>query len=252
MSELTLSILTVALGAAAAGFVQGLSGFAFSLVAMAFWAWVLPPQTAAPLAVFGALFGQIASLASFRKGFDFRKIWPMVAGGALGVPFGVFALHNINPTIFKLMIGALLALYSAFLLSLRQPPIIRGGGRGADAAIGWIGGVLGGLGGLAGFAPALWTTLRGWKIDVRRGAMQVFNIAMHSLTLTAYATTGALNANVLKLALLVAPAMLIPAFLGARLVRRFNEKAFTRMVLWLLLVSGAALVYGAGRALMRG
>ncbi len=51
--------LVIALGAAAAGFVQGLSGFAFGMVAMSFWAWVLQPQDAAALAVFGSLVGQV-------------------------------------------------------------------------------------------------------------------------------------------------------------------------------------------------
>ena len=36
--------MVVALGAGVAGFVQGLSGFAFGMVAMSFWAWVLEPQ----------------------------------------------------------------------------------------------------------------------------------------------------------------------------------------------------------------
>jgi len=49
--------LVVAIGAVVAGFVQGLSGFAFGLVAMSFWAWVLDPKLAATLAVFGALTG---------------------------------------------------------------------------------------------------------------------------------------------------------------------------------------------------
>lgn len=250
MSDVMLAALAVIAGAAAGGFVQGMSGFAFGLVALSIWAWALPPQTAAPLAVFGALLGQIFSFASFRKGFDFQKIWPLVAGGALGVPFGVFLLHNVNPVAFKLLIGVVLSLYSAFLLALRAPPIIRAGGRSADAAVGWVGGVLGGLGGMAGFAPALWTTLRGWKPEVRRGAMQAFNIAMHTLTLSAYATTGALSANVFRLTLLVAPAMLIPAYFGARLTRRISERAFTRLVLGLLLASGLALLYGAGRGMM--
>jgi hypothetical protein len=37
----------VALGAVAAGFVQGLSGFGFGMVAMSFWAWTLEPRLAA-------------------------------------------------------------------------------------------------------------------------------------------------------------------------------------------------------------
>ena len=52
-------IFVIALGAIAAGFVQGLSGFAFSLVAMSFWAWSVEPTLAAVLAVFGGLSGQI-------------------------------------------------------------------------------------------------------------------------------------------------------------------------------------------------
>ena len=51
-------MLVVVLGAAVAGFVQGLSGFAFGMVAMSFWAWVLEPQLAAVLSVFGSLTGR--------------------------------------------------------------------------------------------------------------------------------------------------------------------------------------------------
>ena len=52
-------LLIVALGAVAAGFVQGLSGFGFGMVAMSFWAWALEPRLAALLAVCGALTGQL-------------------------------------------------------------------------------------------------------------------------------------------------------------------------------------------------
>ena len=47
----------VALGAVAGGFVQGLSGFAFGLTAMAIWAWSIEPILAGPLVAFGTLFG---------------------------------------------------------------------------------------------------------------------------------------------------------------------------------------------------
>src|ERR1700735_973704 len=92
----------VVAGAALAGFVQGLSGFAFSLVAMSVWAWALPPQVAAPLAVFGAMLGQVVSLASLRQGFELRRIAPLVIGGVFGIPLGVFLLHNVNAVDFQL------------------------------------------------------------------------------------------------------------------------------------------------------
>ena len=123
------------------------------------------------------------------------------------------------------------------------------GGRGLDAFAGLIGGVLGGLAGMSGTVPAIWTQLRGWKRDLRRATMQVYNIAMHVTTLTVYSRTGTLDATTLKLFAVAAPAMLIPSFFGMRLYGRFSEKTFTRVVFVLLLASGAALLVSAGRGL---
>ena len=72
--------IVAALGAVVAGFVQGLSGFAFGMVAMSFWAWTIKPQLAAAMAVFGALTGQIIAAVSVRRGFDFRLVFPFLLG----------------------------------------------------------------------------------------------------------------------------------------------------------------------------
>jgi uncharacterized protein len=238
-------------GAALAGFVQGLSGFAFSLVALSLWAWALAPQFAAPLAVFGALLGQIASLTSVRGGFDLRRIAPLVVGGVIGVPIGVFALHNVDPVRFKFAIGIFLSLYGLYGLLTTGAARITAGGAGLDAFVGLVGGVMGGLGGMSGSVPAIWTQLRGWKRDLRRATMQVYNIAMHSLTLTIYARTGTLDATTFRLFAIVAPAMLIPSYLGGRLYGSFSERTFTRIILALLLASGVALAFGSARELWR-
>src|SRR5580704_7319669 len=89
-----LTPLYVVLGAAAAGFVQGLSGFAFGLVASAVWAWVVAPQLAGPMVVFGSLLGQILSIGAVGRSFDLRRVLPFVAAGLLGVPIGVVLLRT--------------------------------------------------------------------------------------------------------------------------------------------------------------
>jgi uncharacterized protein len=245
MGEAATVFVAIGFGAALAGFVQGLSGFAFSLVAMSVWAWALSPQVAAPLAVFGALVGQVASFASFRRGFDKRVILPLILGGVFGVPIGVFLLRNVNPSLFKLAVGTLLVLYSLSSLAASGLPRLRRGGRGADAAAGFVGGILGGLGGLAGTIPATWGLLRGWKPDVRRATMQAYNIPMHCLTLALYWRTGGFAATPFSLFALAGPIIVVSGFLGARLYARVSERMFTRIVLLLLLASGAGLLIGA-------
>jgi len=78
----------IIVGGIAAGFVQGLSGFAFGMTAMSFWAWGMDPVIAASLSVFGALTGQIIAAFTVKRGFDWLMLLPFFAGGAIGIPIG--------------------------------------------------------------------------------------------------------------------------------------------------------------------
>ncbi|HEY5301522.1 MAG TPA: sulfite exporter TauE/SafE family protein [Acetobacteraceae bacterium] len=235
-------VAIVAVGAATAGFIQGLSGFAFGLTSMAIWAWSIEPVLLGPLVVFGTLVGQILSIGSVRRGLDAGLIWPFLIGGALGVPLGVALLRYVDPLAFKLGVGILLLVWCPTMLVARDLPRITRGGRLADGAVGWLGGVMCGLGGLNGPAPTLWTTLRGWDRDRQRAVFQVFSLATQALTLATYLATGTIPAGAARLFAVVVPAMLLPTLLGARLYRRFSDTAFRRVVLGLLTLSGMILV----------
>ena len=232
----------VALGAAMGGFVQGLSGFAFGLVAMSLWAWTMDPALAGSLVVFGSLVGQILSIGTVRQSFDRRRIMPFILGGIVGVPLGVRLLGHIDPLGFRLAVGLLLVLWCPAMLLARNLPRIDHGGRVADSAVGLIGGIMGGLGGLTGPAPTLWATLRGWDRDAQRAVFQTFNLSMQGLTMATYLATGAISRQVWPLLLALVPAMLLPTLLGARIYRRFDDAVFRRIVLGLLTLSGVVLV----------
>jgi uncharacterized membrane protein YfcA len=242
----------VLVGASLAGLVQGMTGFAFSIVALSFWAWALAPETAAPLAVLGALLGQLSTLGAFKRGFEWGRILPFVVGGVFGVPLGVFILHNVDPARFRLGLGILFTLYGGYGLTVGDARQVKFGGRTLDAVVGGIGGVLGGLGGLSGSVPAIWTQVRGWKRDLRRALMQVYNIAMHCVTLTVYSQTHALNATSWKLFAITAPLMLATNFYGMRVYKRFSERGFARLVLASICLSGLALALGAAQKLWFG
>ena len=235
-------VAIVALGAAAGGFIQGLSGFAFGLVALGIWAWALDPELAGSLVVFGSLVGQLLSLGTVRRGLDPGRIWPFILGGLLGVPLGIALLHRIDPLGFKLAVGIILLVWCPTMLLARSLPHVSGGGRWADAGAGWVGGVMGGLGGLTGPAPTLWCALRGWDRDSQRAVFQSFNLVMQLVTMAAYLATGTIDATAGWMFAVVAPAMLVPTLIGARLYRRFSDAGFQRLVLWLLTASGVVLV----------
>ncbi|THF64406.1 sulfite exporter TauE/SafE family protein [Pseudothauera rhizosphaerae] len=237
--------LVVALGAVAGGFVQGLSGFAFGLTAVSFWAWALEPRLAATLAVFGALTGQIIAALSVRRGFDARRLLPFVLGGLLGVPLGVLLLPRLDMAWFKAILGALLVLWCPAMLMARRLPRIARGGRLADGVVGLASGMMGGIGGFTGTLPTLWGTLRGFDKDALRAVVQNFNLSMLLVTMASYLAAGLVTREMLPLFAIVAPAMLLPALLGARLYIGISEARFRQLVLALLTASGVALLASA-------
>ena len=99
---------------------------------------------------------------------------------------------------------------------------------------------MGGLGGFTGVVPTLWCTVRGFDKDRQRGIIQNFNLAMQVVTFASYLATGIIEPRMLLA--VVAPAVIIPVLLGARLYLGISDLGFRKIVLGLLTASGVALL----------
>ena len=230
------------LGAVVAGFVQGLSGFAFSLVALSFWAWGVEPTLAATLAILGGLAGQITAAIRVRRGFGWRLLAPFLVGGVIGVPIGVAVLPMLDVPLFKALLGGLLVTWCPAILFATRLPRVPDVGRAADGLVGLAGGILGGIVGSAGAIPTLWTTLRQLERDHARAVVQNFNLVILALSGTALVIAGRVTREVLPTLAIVIVAMLVPALIGMRVYIGLSEVAFRRVVLTCLTASGLALL----------
>ena len=243
--------LVVAGGAIVAGFVQGLSGFAFGLVAMSVWAWTVDPRLAAVLSTFGALTGQVIAAVTVRRGFDKRLLLPFVVGGLVGVPLGVWLLPRLDVTLFKACLGGVVVIWCPAMLMAGQLPRITAGGRLADGVAGLLGGVCGGIGGFTGAPPTLWCTLRGMEKDVQRSVVQNFNLSMLAVAFALQLVAGNVSVAMLPLLAIVAVCVLVPVLLGARLYVGISDAAFRQIVLGLLTLSGIAMLASSVPELVR-
>ena len=243
--DMTAELALLVVGAIAAGFVQGLSGFAFSMVAMSFWVWGIEPRVAAVMAVFGSLTGQLVAAFSVRRSLGLQALAPFPMGGAVGIPLGIVVLPTLNPHMFKLMLGLVLVVWCPFMLFSKNLPKVTAGGRLADGVAGALGGFMGGLGGFSGAVPTLWCTLRGMEKEQQRAIVQNFNLAALAVTMAGYVATGAVTRDMLPLLPIVAIALLVPVLFGARVYVGLSETAFRRLVLSLLSLSGLAMLASA-------
>ena len=242
---MTAELWLLVIGAVVAGFVQGLSGFAFGMVAMSFWVWGIEPRVAAVMAVFGSLTGQVVAAVSSRRRFRLATLAPFLAGGAVGIPLGIAVLPHLNPDLFKLALGTVLAVFCPIMLVSSSLPRVAAGGRLADGVVGAVGGFMGGIGGFTGVVPTLWCTLRGMAKDEQRAVIQNFNLAALAFTMAGYLASGLVTRDMWPLMPLVAVALLVPSLIGARVYVGLSELAFRRVVLALLSGSGVAMLVAA-------
>jgi uncharacterized membrane protein YfcA len=257
MFEDTMELaIVVALGAILAGFVQGLSGFAFGLTAMSLWAWTLEPRLAAVLVVFGSLVGQILAAVTVRRGFDWHRLLPFLGGGLLGLPFGVLLLPSLDMNWFKAILGTLLVIWCPAMLILsarpRRPFTLGSPQRDriGDVVAGVSGGIMSGLGGFAGSLPTLWCTLRGFDKESKRNIIQNFNLGMLSVTMATYLATGIVTPDMWPMLAIVGVALLIPVLLGARVYIGLSDAMFRKIVLGLLTLSGTMMLFSSVPRLM--
>lgn len=186
------------LGAMVAGFVQGLTGFAFALIAMSFWVWILAPQLAAPLVVFASVWSHLISLKS--------------------------------ESTFKLVLGIFLIIWCPLMLLNPQIRFIQNSGKYADSSIGFLGGVLGGLGGFCGSLPSAWVMLKNLPKEQQRSILRHFNFAIQLFTLLTYLLRGNLNLQHLPYMGILLLSVSLPAMLGAQLF--YNVSGSSNIRYW--------------------
>lgn len=235
-------VAIVVAGALTAGFVNGLSGTGYSLMALGFWLHVMSPTTAAPLTALCSVTGHIQSLPRIWRGVIWARLWPFLAAGLVGVPVGTALLGHIRLQPLKLSVGCFLILYCGWMAFVRRPPIIHGGNRWADAGIGLVGGVLGGMASMSGPAPSVWAQLRGWNMHEQRGVNQPFNMAILAAALVSAAVAGYLDHVFLVWVLITVPTTLLGARLGLLVYGRIDDRQFRWIILGLLALSGASLI----------
>jgi len=236
-------ILIVFAGALAGGLVNGLTGFGTALTVLGIWLYAIPPTVAATLVILCSTISQLQTLPMIWRTIRWEYVLAFVVPGLLGVPIGTYLLPHIDPRLFKIGIGVFLIAYTSYVLMRRAQMEIAWGGGIADCVVGFAGGILGGIAGLSGVLPAVWTDVRGWSKEHRRGVLQIFNMTILSLALVSHAVSGLLTREVAVAAIVALPGTIIGAQLGGLIYRRIADRNYSRVIMTLLLISGLILIW---------
>jgi uncharacterized membrane protein YfcA len=238
---LAATLAEVVLVGAVSGFVQGLSGFAFGLIATSFWAWMMEPQRVVPLVVMSSVLGQCISIRAVRSQIRIQRVSPFVVGGLIGAPLGAAVLGSLDAVTFRGWFGLGLIVFCSMMLRADQLPRLDAP-RPADGCIGFLSGALSGACGMGGPPITLWCSLRNWDALTQRATFQAFFIVMQLQVLALYVWHGLVDRELVRTFLWLAPAIVTFSWLGSRVARKLHGDRLKRLVFALLIVSGVMML----------
>jgi uncharacterized membrane protein YfcA len=223
--------------------VSAVAGFAFSAICGAVLFHLLPdPVTVVQLLILCSTASQASMTWWMRRQVDWGALMVFLAGGAIGLPLGVWLLLHTDSARYLVGLGALLVGYGIWML-LRPPVVLSTRHPAMGLLIGMLGGITGGAAGFPGAPMSIWCGLQGWDKARQRALTQPFILLMQvaALFTIQLSRTGiAVPPPLDELAFV--PAALFGTTLGLQLYTRMSDRHFARAVNLLLIVSGLSYI----------
>ncbi|MCL2232363.1 MAG: sulfite exporter TauE/SafE family protein [Treponema sp.] len=220
----------------AAGFIQGLTSFGLSIVAIPLLIRIIPLQEVVPIVVVLALLTNTLVLISAREEIKFKKFVPLVLMGILFLPVGAYSLKYLNPNYLKLCFGILITVFSLLLILKKTFPI-------KHEKIGYIvtgslSGFLNGSLSLSGPPVVLFLSNQGIDKGTFRANITLYFLILNVIAIMVFLATGLMNRAVGERIVYLAPALAVGVLAGIKVSKRLGDETFRKVVLILLFISG--------------
>ncbi|MEE1889570.1 sulfite exporter TauE/SafE family protein [Pseudomonas carassii] len=241
LSFSTLDWLPILLGVGVAYIVFGIAGFGTALVAGPVLIHFMPLSRIIPLLVLLDFVAAFGNLLPSRRDVVRGELLRLLPFMAVGCTLGVVFLLRLKSDVLLLLMGLFVTAYAVYGLAVKVRPASLSGAWAVP--MGTVGGLFGALFGSGGFLYAIYLSARlEAKEQVR--ATQVALISCSTVVrLSLFLIAGVYaDADLLLLAACLLPVMFVGTWLGRRLTLKLSREAFVRLITWLVLASGLALI----------
>jgi uncharacterized membrane protein YfcA len=213
-----------------ASVLQTSTGFGFSIMATPFLLILYLPYEAIQINIILSLVISVALIWKVRQDIDFILLKRFTLGSNAGVPFGILIFALINIDTFKLSVSILLLLLTLLLIfqfRISATPF-------RDYIVGGISGLLTTSIGMPGPPLLLYFTGTETKKAKLRATTLAFYLFIYFVSLLTQVFIIGSNKTIWISSLYAVPIVLIGMFLGQKLFKKINQRAF-RIFTYILL-----------------
>mmetsp|Transcript_22933 Transcript_22933/g.38569 ORF Transcript_22933/g.38569 Transcript_22933/m.38569 type:complete len:251 (-) Transcript_22933:2411-3163(-) len=222
----------------AAGLVRGFTGFGSAMIIMPAASSVLDPFAALVFLTVVEFWGPLPNLRNAWAVGQRRDALRLLAGAAVGLPLGLWALSLMEPSIFGWTVSIVVLVLLALLVTgWRYAGQV---GRRTVFGVGGLGGLLGGVAGIPG-PPVIMLYMASAKpIAVIRANFLLYLLGIDLMMLAIFALMGLLDPLAMVVGLLMVPVYMGANMLGAWFFDPGAERLF-RAVAYLVIAASAIL-----------
>ncbi|GLK82182.1 sulfite exporter TauE/SafE family protein [Ancylobacter defluvii] len=219
-----------------AGATRGFSGFGGALIFMPLVGAVFGPKLAAPTLLIIDTLLTLPMVLRAMRACIWRQVAPLAIGAVLAVPFGVLVLEQVDPVALRWAIAALAVVLLMLLIfgqGLKAPQSLA-----AKLGIGAVSGLLGGAAQLSGPPVVVYWLGTGQNAALVRANLFAFFALVTLASGTAYLGRGLVDAEVMKLSLVLGPTYALGLVAGARGFRLASDRQF-RLIAYAIIALAA-------------
>ncbi len=223
-----------------AGFVQGLTGFGFGMVAMSLSPLLIDVKQANVLVTILSLLNCLFVAWSVRHAIDLKKILPIFSGAIFGVPVGVYLLRVLQPKTIKFALGAILIAFSTY--SILRKESTRHIRKRWAFPIGILSGILNGVINMGGPPVIIYTYYQNWDKDGIKATLITYFAICSAYKVGVLLLSRFVTLEIIKMGGILLPIVYAGAFLGFVWFERVNKEQMRKITFSILMCLGFLLI----------
>jgi len=234
----TIALTTIVV---VAGFLQGLTGFGFVLIALPLLGLFIGIKTIIPLVILLALCISMTLSVQLRSSINLKSIYGLMAATIPGIPLGVYTLKHIPAEMLAIIVGIIMVAFTSYQLLAK--PTAKQLGIPSTILAGFVSGVLAGSIGAGGPPVIVYSSLQPWTKDQAKATLAFYFAICGAMVSITHAYTGLITQEVLKLFLISIPALIVGILLGSIAYKKLSDHGYKKLAFIIVFILGCMMIY---------
>lgn len=223
-----------------ATFIRSVFGFGEALVAVPLLAFIMPVDTAVPIATLVSITMAAVVVMQDWQHVHLRSAGRLFLASVAGIPVGLLLLTTVPEGVLKTVLAVVIITFSTYSLIRRNNTLLENDR--SEWLFGLFSGILGGAYSMNGPPLAVYGALRGWSPQHFRATLQGYFLPASVVVMVGYWSVGLWTPAVNYYYVASVPGVIIATLLGRVVNRHFRGPAFLRFVYVFLIIVGGILL----------